>query len=414
MFKFSKKVILFTLSAILSSSVVYSNTAFNSIVVATFMDVALDNVYKTLPETGNPVIYGTKQVYPNQWFNLFVAFENYSLNSKKQANIVYDYEVYDPQGNLTTDKDRNLLGSRLTIKNINTVLPSADVVRLMFTDDYPFGLYTIKVKAYDKVSKRTDISETLVELIKPELTNRFSSSADVGQWVMDYHTEFNSIMAVDAALKILRTDQKFLDENMHILTFFKIVFSENAFLFDLVAENFNSYRRDEQAKLIMLAALTKNNSLDRFVKQDLEFKKLYKLIRYIKFPRVDREIDSALQLDILWSEFFATGKYQPISKIIASLELRRYAGSINKLNAVKKENRTPAMVKDAEYEAVFSSAIWSLMSNSSNSPLVYKYCAYAFSDINISSDIRNQLGTILYEINKQKRSGTSQKIRVVK
>ena len=151
-----------------------------------------------------------------------------------------------------------------------------------------------------------------------------------------------------------------------------------------------------------MSALSGDSELQSFVSGagKEEFQKFYNGAKEIKVPDVTGEINSPVQLDILWSEFFTTGKYDPIKKIVSALALKKYKGTLDKIKAGEIEV-TKEVKRDAYLEATYGSAIWSLISNCKQMPLVFKYCTFMYENENLDKDIKSQLGSILRVAQKE-------------
>lgn len=247
-----------------------------------------------------------------------------------------------------------------------------------------------------------------------EPANHFANAQELGSWVMNYHVKRDSLRAVDAALNTIKNDEQYINNNKHVLYFFKLVFKENPSLLDSVASKFNTFNQLDKNKLVILAALTNNRSLKAQINSDEQLKSHYKYAKTIRIPKVGNRVRRLEELDLLWSKFFATGSKEPIVKIVKALEFQRYSGAIIKLNAKNNKDRTAIMVDNARKEAIYRSVMWSLMSNCSNIPLVHTYCIQLFKGKEIDDKIKEQLSALLYEVKKNKNRGSKQKLRIVK
>ena len=104
------------------------------------------------------------------------------------------------------------------------------------------------------------------------------------------------------------------------------------------------------------------------------------------------KVDNAYQLDMLWTKFFASGKYRPIRTLVDALELVKYKGSIEKY---QQSNQDPALENDAYLEATYRSLIWSLDVNSKTFRLVQDYLSYIYNKEQLPEDVKAELKLIL-------------------
>ncbi len=92
--------------------------------------------------------------------------------------------------------------------------------------------------------------------------------------------------------------------------------------------------------------------------------------------------------------FLTIGKYDPLKKIVSTLALKKYRGNLNKIQAGEVEI-TKEIERNAYLEATYGAAVWSLISNCKQMPLVFKYCAFMYEYEDLDDDIKSQLGSIL-------------------
>jgi hypothetical protein len=124
------------------------------------------------------------------------------------------------------------------------------------------------------------------------------------------------------------------------------------------------------------------------------------LAKDIKIPEVDNEVRSAVQLDVLWAEFLATGKYAPIRRIVDALALIKYTGTLERIKSGEIKKVTEAIEMQANYEAIHRAAVWSLHSNCKQMPLVHKYCVFMYANEDLAASVKRQLGAILRRVQK--------------
>ncbi len=104
------------------------------------------------------------------------------------------------------------------------------------------------------------------------------------------------------------------------------------------------------------------------------------------------EVDNPNRLDALWSYFFATGKAEPIRKIISALNYADYDGS---LEAYETSKKTEEDKRKAILESVYKSARWSLESNIKQHPLVGEICGNILNENKLTKNEQLWLGVIL-------------------
>jgi hypothetical protein len=95
---------------------------------------------------------------------------------------------------------------------------------------------------------------------------------------------------------------------------------------------------------------------------------------------------------MLWATFMAGGSYQPILKLIQTLEYTKFQGDLEKFESSKQtaEDRQKAI-----NDAIYDSLVWSLTSNCRQHRLVKEYCIWALKYENLSNVQRGELKKIL-------------------
>lgn len=383
---------------------------FDALVVPSLMDSDLDGWYKIPPNSG-PNIHKASRVYRGQMFNLLMFFRGYSADKDNNLHVRYDVQVYDPLGKPTEDKGADILAYQGPMGNPEALLLNHEYLKIVFTDKYPPGTYTIKVTAYDKISNRSFISTTPIELLPFSLPEPFKTDQEVDKWMMGYYLNPTPVKAISAVQKLIRTDQPWINDHLNILTFFRRIFSDNPFVLKNIATRFNTLSAEDQRKFLLIAAISNSKVFEPVIAADgkQELQQFYTRAKKVTFPDVEGDIRSPAQLDILWSEFLTTGRYDPVRRLVSALALKKYRGTLEKIKsgnmAVTKE-----LQQEAYLDATYQAAIWSLVSNSKQMPLVFKYCAFMYKNEKLDEDIKNQLGSILRIVQKelQKESDTKQ------
>lgn len=403
-----------TLLLLLSMTTAFTDlqaAKFKALVVPSLMDSNMDGWYKTPPNSG-PNIHTAHSIYQDQVFNLLIFFSGYKADKDNIVHVRYDVQIYDPQDKKTDDKGSDLLAYRGPAGNPNALMLNQQYLKIVFTKKYPLGKYKIKVVAYDKINNNSFTSETPIELLPFSLPDKFSSQKEVGKWMMSYHIKHTPIKAISALQEFVQVDPVWLNKNISVLRFFATIFKNNPFLLKNVHKQFSSFSKDDQKKFLVIASLIGDT---QFLLKDIsslpdDLRDYLLEIADLRIPNVNNEINSPVQLDILWSEFLATGKYEPIRKIVGSLALHKHSGTLNKIKSGKIKKVTKDIKAKAYLEATYRSAIWSLKSNMKQMPLVLKYCTYIYQNEKLDKKIKNLLGSIIQVAKtKIRKHGVSKK-----
>ena len=405
-------LIFFILTSGLLPFVSYA-TDFDAMVVPSLMDSDMDGWYR-IPMNSGPAIHKATQVTQGQIFSLLIFFRGYTVDKGSKVHIRYDVQVYDPKGKPTEDKGSDLLAYQGEIgNNRDALLLNQQFLKILFTEKYPVGTYNIKVVAFDKIANTSFTKETPIELVSFSPGKKFSSEKELGEWLMGYYGNPTPVKAIHGVLQFVQLDREWVNKRIGTLAFFRRVFTDNPFLLENISRNANAYTIDEKKKLILMAVLSESNSQAQLIAAgNKELNDFLVSAKKLKIPDTDAEITSADQLDVLWSEFLATGKYHPVKKIVSALALSKYKGTLDKIKSGEIKDRTREIEKAAYLDATYQSAVWSLISNCKQMPLVFKYCIFVYENESLPEDIKNQLGAILSVVQKKlqndKKTGKDQ------
>ena len=382
---------------------------FDAMVIPSLMDSNMDGWYKIPPNTG-PHIHRAHSIYQDQGFSLLIFFRGYTADQDNNVHVSYDVQVYDPKGIETDDEGNDLLAYEGPAGSPNALMLNQQYLKIVFTQKYIPGTYKIKVTAYDKISDESFTSETPIELVSFEMPDKFSSQEEVGEWVMKYYINPTPASAITALQQYVNLDIEWINENLSLLSFFKTIYKDNPFLLKNIAKRFDSFSKEDQKKFLLISSIIGDTDylLNDISSLPDDLNNYLLEISEFNIPEVSGEINSAVQLDILWSNFLATGKYEPIRKIVGSLALYQHKGTLEKIKSGEIKKVTDAIKAKAYLEATYQSAIWSLTSNMKQMPLVLKYCLFMYQNEELDENIHNQLGSIIQiaqsEINKENTS----------
>jgi hypothetical protein len=275
---------------------------------------------------------------------------------------------------------------------------------LGFDKKESFGIYKIEAIFYEKVSNRSYTAKETVELVPFEKPAKFASKEEFGKWFMEYYSRPNPVKAFAGILGEVQTDPNWIKDNYMTLAFYRCIFLNNPFLWEYYTQMYQTASSDEKKKMLLAAAVIPSKEKDEiFVpKIGSELMPLYQKFLNIHIPETDKEITTGEQLDILWAEFFASGKYQPILNIVKALELQKYEGTLEKLK--KKEIEfTKETEEKVMLDAVYQSAVWSLTSNCLSQSLVHQYCQTIYERESLKPEVKKSLALVLATVDyKQK------------
>jgi hypothetical protein len=148
----------------------------------------------------------------------------------------------------------------------------------------------------------------------------------------------------------------------------------------------------KQFEALLLAAW---HSDTREAKRYFQEKKLDAYSNHKAPTILELEVNTAGTLDILWGYFFATGKQEPIRRIVTALSLSEYSGAFQRFEDSEK---TEKVEKEAYLDLTFQTALWSLESNCKQHPLVLSYCEEFLAEKSLPPDQHHWLTFVLSKV----------------
>jgi hypothetical protein len=367
---------------------------FDYLVAATRQDASMDWWY-AVPAQFGPKLALVSSVSKGEYFNIIPFFKNYGVASNGQANITYDIEIIRPDGSIDEAmKDCAGHDGKATSPNL---IPARAVLRLCFDPDDPYGEYTINVTAYDHVSSQTNAQSQTIKLAEFKIDPTTKEERE--KLFYHYATAPNPSRALAS---FLQTEHSFLNaENEPIwsaIWFFKTLFENNEFLIPHLLGAFPEATLKQQKDMILLLALM--DRTQELPKLSDGLKAYEKAMSAGRVPDPYAEITTGKQLDMLWAEYFATGRIKPIRQLVTALNLCEHIGTLEKIKTGELDPKVPEVYRKGMLEAVFQSALWSLRSNCVQSPLIYHYGRGILDTEELEEPAQSYLGFLLQSIAK--------------
>jgi len=360
-----KKIFFLVIANIILTLNIY---ALNGKIITTIDYSIQDKWYNTAGDS-IPRINNQSNFFTEQYFIIALFFSNFSLKDK-QAHIIYDISVTKNNKNIYNYK--NLTGIKSTVNNKNYVLLSKTNLMVNFEKNKPRGKYVITVKVKDLISKKSLLLSKSIYIQDYKHANYFKSKNKLSNWIATYYRNPTPSKAIDGYLYFAKSKKK-NSSFIPVFTFFLNVFNKNKYLIPTIHAIYN--KQDKKTKVYLIYLLNYLNYDSKKFLNNLNGKEknLYNKIRNQPYaPNPYKKIYKSFQLDMLWGEFFATGSYKPIKKIISILDY-------------------------SKNELVYKSASWSLKSNYKQHLLVRNYCIYTLKYMKISNDIKKRLKKIINE-----------------
>jgi hypothetical protein len=96
---------------------------------------------------------------------------------------------------------------------------------------------------------------------------------------------------------------------------------------------------------------------------------------------------------MLWGTFTASGSYEPILKLIQTLDYEKYQGALDNF---KKSKQTEEDRNLALKNAIYNALVWSMKSNARQHELVKAYLVWALNNETLSEIQKTELKNLMF------------------
>jgi hypothetical protein len=356
------------------------------------LDYALPDQWSHIAAAATPRIPSVATVVPKEPFYVYLVTRDMKADNSGQVDVLFDVTITAPNGSRYFSQ-QNL---RATVgADVPGLALSPDFIGADFEPNDATGIYKVEATLRDLNAQAQTTVSTTVELRASWDTVSIDDSglADLtGKYLETIPLErVPAAIAQAANGGLLQRDTAFLP----MLSFFLEILNHNDFLISQLEAGFDAQTPRVQTLLVYLLQFTKHDNhafLDALTGQNGD---LYQTLKTAKLPDPYGEIVMPSQLDMLWAEVLAGGRYEPMTKLAQALDYARFQGSIDKYGSSQK---TEADRMAAVKESIYRSAVWSIRSNCQQHPLVKDYCAFILAHENLSDVAKTQLKGILDQL----------------
>lgn len=366
--------------------------SFDYLLVASATDSDFDIWNRTLRNTAL-AIPETRTVYKGQPFNVVLIFQGYGLEEGGRADVVYSMRVLDPEGEEALADD-GLIGIQTDGLEPNTMAMSATLITLMFEPSDVFGIYTIETFAHDRISGKRKKRQTQVELVPFGAAQPLNSSGDYRIWLISYYLNPDPARALLAYLQFAELENPVTGQlDFSQIAFFKLLFEQHPFLARALADSYPGADEETKLKVLFMLAMIDYRDADYLDELPEPEKAFFESVRLLYPPDGYDDLISPHQLDVLWAEFYATGRYAPVRQIAEGLSLSENEGTLAEFG--KNANEEQAMHLSALHEVLLQSVRWSMLNNIRQHPLVRSYVLFLLEEGQLDDRSREELMNLL-------------------
>ncbi len=363
------------------------------LVYVSLQDPDMDWWYR-IPSNSGPRISDTRKIFFGEDFNVFAFVGGAGATTEGKFKLEYSLSLLRPDGKrVDIVKNVPFSGDR---PSADMILACPDVATLRFDDTYPDGRYEVELSVKDVAGGTQASARAPFYTYKWSPPNPYVERSVVRSKVRNFFEEPSpeSLYAIYFS-KDFNLEQKNAPNSLNFsyIGFLRAAFKNNAFLIPYIRAAFPDSTPLDRAKIVFLFEILKVEGIDASLLNDAE-KKYQQLLRAAEIPDPYGEWDpvyAATQIDMLWGEFYATGSYKPLRRIIDLIGLTEDAAYADKLRAEKKRPETKEQWRKFMLGMASRAALKTLAVNYQKIDLAAKYIEWALANGDIPDGTRKIL-----------------------
>lgn len=336
------------------------------------------DIWNRTPNGRGPAFAAANQVVRGQPVHLVVSAALFATDPERMAEVTYRIRSVRPDGRDGAGTGDLKLIPRMVIEDSRLIRLAAEQSAWSFDADDPSGTWRLILEAKDRVGGRTVRVEQPITLCDDDLVREaLPAGTDLGRWLMNYHfrpTPHQLLGALQLAAgpppagARPRRDV----ENGAWLGFFEQVLADNPWLLPHLTARLEASGGREQELLATSIAYAERDDHRFHTSLGGKAREVFMRHRLQNWPVPDPAPTKAVQLDVLWGRFFASGRYAPIRDLAALLAYHPFRDAPDEF---KKHTGKPATLPvEVTKGLVFRALVWSLGSNIQRDKVVRDYC----------------------------------------
>ena len=365
-----------TILCLFCSALFWSAGAVECIVLPSFARNVDDQFVHILPNRP-PMIPLVKEVAANETFTVNVLFRNFR-SEYDHADVFYRLVLKKPDG-----KEQVLCADLPGVPGIRKP-PGSDVylagrlARFAFTGEDQPGKYRFIATADDRIAKKQAAAEATVEYVRGRKAAPPLTEKELDRFLMNDYLHPEPARLMDMIGLLLKQDMNLRKTKKNysplpMLYGFTVILRDNPELTGAFASCISAAPPEQRGYAIPVFDLLGKDALEKAGnKLAPDLRKAVSDFDPKKNPLRFASPETPVQLDMLWWDFFLTGKFEPILKIAAALELGK-DGITPQAYKQLGAGATPADRLRLRNKIMELAAGWSLMSNARTHRLVFYY-----------------------------------------
>lgn len=346
-----------------------------------------------------------KEVYTMENFSIFPIFLNVSEKAGDEYKIHFTCSIISPD---KTEEKIDALDNTFSGKAPppTAALEFPTGILAYFEAQDAYGSYSYKIDVENLLTGKKASFSRKINHIEWKSPTPAKTEEEFAKAFHEYSQTFEpqllySIFTSD--LLNFRQQGSFHGLNPLFYSFMKHAFLRHAFLFEKLRGDFKNLSPKAQENTFLLLAFTKQKPIDEKTlneTQKILQEAIFENYKIEDNPYTCDKISNPAYNDLLWGEFFATGNYPPIRRI---LDVLGYLDEAAYARKVLGGTINPSLVDEEKFKQGMANitAAWSLVSNSENK-LVSSYVNWAM-EYDMQKNLLDKIIKSIEEYTKEKK-----------
>ncbi len=374
---------------------------FDMVLLPVRIDPAMD-LWARVPTDVAPGFQAVSRVCPHDVVMLLAFFTHMGTDSQGRARVTLDVHIEGPEGGEDLDETGIPAWDGPPPEPGHVGLSQA-IPGYMMDDKEPPGLVTVTFTAHDEVGATTVVRQCNLELAPWDYGTEPVDEAAFHDWYERYHQAPQPAQAVRAFLEHATFEQRDGKGWNHAeVGFFRTLFEDRPRLVEHLVATAREASEDRRARTAMLLQLlSRPERLADLYPDEGRLVAARAALASIAMPDAYGPLQEPGQLDLLWGEFFASGRYAPVRQIVRALDLADGSDPIATFKAsAQTDADRAALMRGVSVQA----AAWSLRSNIGQHCIVRDYARWMLDNEDLTPRERAGLAAALEAGAKRERA----------
>ncbi len=349
----------------------------------------IDDLWERTKGITTPRFSGVFELIPNQEFQALILLGKYTIkDSKINLKIKCFLQHTETSKVLPNTFETTLVGD--LEKEIGFIL-FPELPKFKFTEEDEEGEYKFILQVHDTNSGEDKEVEQTLTFSKKEIDFFQKREGEIEDWRQNYYLDPKPTELISNYFKSLE-ENDILNQDQSII-FYVEALNNSPFLVEEIKKLLSKGECSQLQRngLNIVFARSKYEEVDSLGFSEQELKILHEFRSEFQSP-LELEITHPTELDMLWSMFFANGKYENVEKIISVLYYKK--------DITEEQAKSLPQDELLKY-AIGSAADWSLETIGRYHPMVQVYMINKLNHPTTSDYIKSQLADILNRFKKE-------------